>query len=270
MEHPDSCVLTADTSGPLKTPDMDSHQRGAKRAMKYMFMARRVPKVFLQTAGCPLKSSSTDEEVIVEEDGPDPLDEGEPDCGHVAREDPEDDMNLDGLFPSDGEEEADGVREDVGKETEEPSGSGDGKKEVKNADEVPKPLDDVEPPEMVSIVWVTSLADNKSPTVLEALQVVVYHARALNIPILRFHSDKSLEFYAKATRRWIKMNGMRMTARVGKAASSSAFEVGGSGSRVLAVRSPGGSSPTAVGGAGLHDENGCALRSQGVGQTEAV
>ena len=97
--------------------------------MKYMFVARlRVPKVFLQTAGCPMKASSIDEEVIVEEDGPDPLDEGEPERGHAAREDPEDDMNLDGLFPSDGEEEGDGVREEAEKEAEEPSGSGDGKK----------------------------------------------------------------------------------------------------------------------------------------------
>ena len=40
VEHPDSFVLMADTSGPLKTPGMDSHQRGAKRAMKYMFVAR--------------------------------------------------------------------------------------------------------------------------------------------------------------------------------------------------------------------------------------
>ena len=215
VEHPDSFVLTADTSGPLKTPGRDSHQRGAKRAMKYMFVARlRVPKVFLQTAGCPMKASSIDEEVIVEEDGPDPLEEGQPEKEHAAREDPDDDMNLDGLFPSDVEEEGDGVREECEK-GEEPSGSREGRKDVKTGDDVPAPLDDLEPPEMVSIVWVSPLADNKSPTVLEALQDVVYHARALNVPILRFHSDRSLEFYAKATRRWIKMNGMRMTASEG-------------------------------------------------------
>ena len=32
------------------------------------------------------------------------------------------------------------------------------------------PLDDLEPPEMVSTVWVSALVDNKSPTVLEALR----------------------------------------------------------------------------------------------------
>ena len=150
--------------------------------------------MFLQTVGCLLKTSSIDEEVIVEEaDGPDPLDEGEPERGHVKREDPEDDVNLDGLFPSDGEEERDGVREEVEKEAEEPSGSGDGKKVVKNGDEVPTPLDDVEPPEMVSIVWVSSFADNKSPTVLEALQDVVYHARALNITIFEVPIGQNLQ-----------------------------------------------------------------------------
>ena len=67
----------------------------------------------------------------------------------------------------------------------------------------------------MTLVWTMALPDNKSPTVLEAIHDVYYHARSLNIPILRFHSDKSLEFYAKATRRWIKMNGMRMTASEG-------------------------------------------------------
>ena len=56
VEHPDAFVLIADTSGPLKTPGMDSHQRGAKRAMRYLFVARlRLPTAFLQEAGCPLK-----------------------------------------------------------------------------------------------------------------------------------------------------------------------------------------------------------------------
>ena len=215
VEHPDSFVLTADTSGPLKTPGMDSHQRGAKRAMKYMFVARlRVPVVFLQTAGCPLKGSSVDEEVIVEEDSSDPLGEDEPEKGRVEKDDPEDDMNIAGLFPSDVEDDPGDLGERAEDEGE-PSGSGEGKRVPSKGEDVPVPLDDMEPPQLTSIVWATALPDNKSPTVLEALQDVFYHARSLNIPILRFHSDKSLEFYAKATRRWIKMNGMRMTASEG-------------------------------------------------------
>ena len=210
VEHPDSFVLTADTSGPLKMPGLDSHQRRAKRAMKYMFVARlRVPKVFLQTAECPMKGPAVDEEVIVEEEPDDPLAEGEPDKGRVEKEDPEDDLNLEELFGSDGEDPPDG------EERDEPSGSSDVKPVTAKGDAVPTQLDDLSPPEMVSIVWIAALPDNKSPTVLEVLQDVVYHARALNIPILRFHFDKSLEFYAKATRRWIKMNGMRMTASEG-------------------------------------------------------
>ena len=99
---------------------------------------------------------------------------------------------------------------------EPPSGSADGVEPVASKeDEVPPKMDDLHPPEMTSLVWTAALSDNKSATVLEAIQDVFYHARSLNIPILRFHSDKSLEFYAKATRRWIKMNGMRMTASEG-------------------------------------------------------
>ena len=82
-------------------------------------------------------------------------------------------------------------------------------------EDVPVQLDDMQPAEMTSVVWAMALPDNKSPTVLEAIQDVVYHARALHIPMLRFHSDKSLEFYAKATRQWIKTNCMRMIASEG-------------------------------------------------------
>ena len=77
VEHPDAFVLTSDTSGPLKTPGMDSHQRGAKRAMRYMFVARlRLPKAFLQDAGCPLKGEPIEGEGVVEAEE-DPLAEDE-------------------------------------------------------------------------------------------------------------------------------------------------------------------------------------------------
>ena len=201
MGHPDAFVLTADTSGPLKTPGMDSHQRGAKRAMKYLFVAKlRIPVAFLQTAACPLKSSTLDDEVIVEEDGDDPLEKVECEKLRVEREESEDDMNIAGPFPSDGEKE------------ERPSASGLEEKKASTDGDVPVQLDDMHPPEMTTVMWAIALLDNKSPTVLEAIQDVVYHARALNIPILRFHSDKSLGFYAKAARQWIKTSGMRMTA----------------------------------------------------------
>ena len=280
VEHPDSFVLMADTSGPLKTPGLDSHQRGA---MKYMFVARlRVPTVFLQTAGCPMNGSAVDEEVIVEEEPDDPLAEGEPDKGRVEKEDPEDDLNLE-LFGSDGEDPPEASGGGPGEERDEPSGSRDGKPVTAKGDAVPTQLDDLSPPEMVSIVWIAALPDNKSPTVLEALQDVVYHARALNIPILRFHSDKSLEFYAKATRRWIKMNGMRMTASEGGVPQSNGLAEGTvkwakqkarilSLAWVLAVCSHHNHSgfAAAVGRVGLHNKGGGTVRSQGPGEAEAI
>ena len=208
VEHPDAFVLTADTSGPLKTPGMDSHQQGAKKSMRYLFVARlRLPTAFLKKAGCPLKGELKEEDEEVVEEDKDPLaDDEEEVCG---KDEPEEDVDCGIPFPSDGEEE--------GELRDEPhSGSADGVEPVASKeDEVPPKMDDLHPPEMTSLVWTAALSDNKSATVLEAIQDVFYHARSLNIPILRFHSDKSLEFYAKATRRWIKMNGMRMTASEG-------------------------------------------------------
>ena len=37
----------------------------------------------------------------------------------------------------------------------------------------------------------------------------------MNLPVLRFHSDKSMEFYSHGTRRWLKSQGLRMTSSEG-------------------------------------------------------
>ena len=70
-------------------------------------------------------------------------------------------------------------------------------------------------PETVNLLFATALPDNKSATVLEAIQDVVMYCWALNIPIVRFHCDRGMEFYAKATRQWIKYHGMRFTTSEG-------------------------------------------------------
>ena len=71
------------------------------------------------------------------------------------------------------------------------------------------------PPEMSSLVWAVGLADNKSGTILEAFQDISSYCKSLNLPILRFHSDKSMEFYSHSTRRWLKGQGLRMTSSEG-------------------------------------------------------
>ena len=191
VEHPDAFVLTADTSGPLKTPGMDSHQRGAKKSMRYLFVARlRLPSAFLKEAGCPLKGEPVEEEETKGEDE-DPFAEDEDLERRPHSADPEEESDCGIPFPSDGEEEGE-------PRDEPPSGSADGVEPLASKeDEVPPKMDDLQPPEMTSLVWTAALPVNKSPTVLEAIQDVFYHARSRNIPILRFHSDKSMEFYAK-------------------------------------------------------------------------
>ncbi|CAE7787384.1 hypothetical protein AK812_SmicGene8300 [Symbiodinium microadriaticum] len=74
---------------------------------------------------------------------------------------------------------------------------------------------DLSGPEIVNLIFATALQDNKSATVLEAIQDVVTYCWALNIPVVRFHCDRGMEFYAKATRQWIKYHGMRFTTSEG-------------------------------------------------------
>ena len=102
MEHPDAFVLTADTSGPLKTPGMDSHQ--VRRGPCATCFARlRLPTAFLKEAGCPLKGEQMEGEEIKEEDA-DPLADDEEERGpHPG--DPEENFDCSIPFPSDGEED---------------------------------------------------------------------------------------------------------------------------------------------------------------------
>ena len=74
---------------------------------------------------------------------------------------------------------------------------------------------DITGPETTNLIFVTALPDNKGSTVLEAIQDVVLYCWALNLPIVRFHCDRGMDFYAKATRQWIKYDGMRFTTSEG-------------------------------------------------------
>ena len=71
---------------------------------------------------------------------------------------------------------------------------------------------DLAGPELVNLIFACGLKDDKATTVLEAVQDVVLYCRSLNIPILRFHSDRGMEFRARATRQWLKSEGIRVTS----------------------------------------------------------
>ena len=74
---------------------------------------------------------------------------------------------------------------------------------------------DMTGPDLVNLVFATAIQDNRSSTVLEAIQDVILYCSALSIPVLRFHCDRGMEFYAKATRQWLKYHGIRFTTSEG-------------------------------------------------------
>ena len=74
-----------------------------------------------------------------------------------------------------------------------------------------------EPVQSDRLMFCVPLFDNKSPAVLEALQEIYLYLRALNLPVLRLHTDRSREFMNKATRRWFASQLVRVTTTEGDA-----------------------------------------------------
>ncbi|CAE7200035.1 GIP, partial [Symbiodinium sp. CCMP2456] len=91
-----------------------------------------------------------------------------------------------------------------------------GEAEEEDDEDTHKKLDpeediDLAPPELVNLIFATGIRDDKAATVLEAIQDVVLYCYALNVPVLRFHSDRGMEFQARATKQWLKSQGIRVT-----------------------------------------------------------
>ena len=199
VEHPSCFVLSADVSGPIKTPGLDADARGAfPKPHKYLFVAKlKVPKTFIDDgrgAGIEFDAGELDEDVPPEEGSFDF--EGDP-IGDQARGSDSAEPEL--QVETGVEDEAD---EDIA--------------EVRSEKRLGPEEDlDLSGPEIVNLIFATALQDNKSATVLEAIQDVVTYCWALNIPVVRFHCDRGMEFYAKATRQWIKYHGMRFTTSEG-------------------------------------------------------
>ncbi|OLP78075.1 Copia protein [Symbiodinium microadriaticum] len=192
IEHPSSFVMSADVSGPLKVPGLDADARGVfPKPHKYMFVAKvKVPKTFLDDGrGVGIDYEPGEAEEILPP-GPEDFDfqddesRERDDGGHVA-----------------GEGEAD-------QDDDETEGAAEKRKSYE--DDI-----DVTGPDLVNLLFASGLPDNKGATVLEAIQDVVLYCSALNIPIVRFHCDRGMEFYARNTRQWIKNQGIRFTTSEG-------------------------------------------------------
>ncbi|CAE7630141.1 unnamed protein product [Symbiodinium sp. CCMP2592] len=186
VEHPSAFVLSADLSGPVKVGGVDPDGRGAyPKQFKYIFAAKlRVPRSFV-------------------EDGRGAWVDYDP--GELAVEAYEE--KDDGLESEIGERRVPGER---GERSDEDGAEGEPElKEVPRRDHE-EDLD-LAGPELVNLIFACGLKDDKSATVLEAIQDVVLYCKALNIPVLRFHTDRGMEFRARATRQWLKSEGIRVT-----------------------------------------------------------
>ncbi|OLP89218.1 hypothetical protein AK812_SmicGene29368 [Symbiodinium microadriaticum] len=181
VEHPSAFVMSSDLSGPVKVGSVDPDARGAfPRAFKYIFVAKlRVPQSFVEDGrGTWLHYDSGD--LSVEE-------YNDEDDGLALVEQPE-------QVPPPAEEE-ERQEEDI-----EPAKKLDPEEDI-----------DLAPPALVNLIFATGVKDDKAATVLEAIQDVVLYCQAMNIPVLRFHSDRGMEFRAKATQQWLKGQGIRVT-----------------------------------------------------------
>ena len=185
VEHPSAFVLSADLSGPVKIGGTDPDARGIHpRKYKYLFAAKlRIPKSFAEDGRGGWVSYDKGELKLEEYDDKD-----------------------DGLAPEAALPGA-GVGDDLPADEE-----GEEEPPFKEHARRDHDLDpDLSAPELVNLIFSCGLKDDKATSVLEAIQDVVLYCRSLNIPILRFHSDRGMEFRARATVQWLKGEGIRVT-----------------------------------------------------------
>eukprot|EP00439_Symbiodinium_sp_Y106_P079760 s160_g18.t1 len=179
--------MSADVSGPLKIPGLDADGRGAfPKPHKYMFVAKvKIPRSLVDDG----RGAAVDY-----------------DPGEVDEIAPPKEEDFDYMDPAVSVgHDVEGPADDEGDEEEGPRTS------IKeHEDEI-----DVTGPDLVNLIFASGLQDNKGTTVLEAIQDVVLYCSSLNIPIVRFHCDRGMEFYARSTRQWIKNQGIRFTTSEG-------------------------------------------------------
>ena len=218
--HPSQYTLSADVCGPLKVPGVDPEGRSkAPKKFKYFLAASyRFPRLH----GMP--------------ENPDPLDKVD-----LSQEEPSDGLSEEMALTEEEKRELEELFSDVeppeapGEVRSSPSGDAvpcsaeeEEQVEVKvelEEEEEASPShghqdgdwefeysDLKEPVDCERLRFCVPLFDNKSPSVLEALQRIFLYLRALNLPMLRLHTDRSREFMNKALRKWFAGQAVRVTS----------------------------------------------------------
>ena len=192
LEHPTCFVMSADVSGPIKVPGVDADGRGAfPKPHKYIFVAKvRIPRTFVDDGrGVGIEYEPGESEDVLP----------------PGREDFD--------FQEEGEEVSerrDAIAGGIEEEQVDDETEGAAERRKSYEDDI-----DVTGPDLINLLFASGLPDNKGSTVLEAIQDVVLYCSALNIPIVRFHCDRGMEFYARSTRQWLKNQGIRFTTSEG-------------------------------------------------------
>ncbi|CAE7460417.1 TY5A [Symbiodinium sp. CCMP2456] len=232
VEHPSCFVLSADVSGPLKIPGLDADARGAfPKPHKYMFVAKlKVPKTFLDDGRGVCVDYDPGELEADVEPGEDAFDYVEPLVEHAPGE-----GHGDG-GPEHQEDQPDDDGQEDGEEDDQPG------QKVSPEEEL-----DMTGPDTVSLIFATAMQDNKGATVLEAIQDVVMYCWSLNIPIVRFHCDRGMEFYAKNFVDWCKASSASLATSNFNGSFNAEGDYFGYGNSV-----------------------GCAIWNQGLGQKKRV
>ena len=186
VEHPSLFCLNVDISGPFKTTGEDPGARGdrSKAArMKYLLVAKfTIPKSYVTGEFEPT--------------GENPQQDGE-----IGHEDLFDEEKVVGaplpLVPSDCEEYEPSV---VNGEDDEGDDNGAGVGAI--------PMD-VKAPESTYLLFAEPLLNDKGPTVASAIQSIILYLQSLNVPVLRFHSDRAAQLMSRSLTQWLHGQAVR-------------------------------------------------------------
>ena len=183
IEHPSLFCLNADITGPFRTTGEDPGARGDRSQaarMKYLLVAKfTIPKSYVTGEFEPTGENPQEE---VESGHRDLFDEEKIDEAPLPE------------VPSDCEEYEPSVVE--GGDQDQGTGVG----------AIPM---DVKAPESTYLLFAEPLLNDKGPTVASAIQSTVLYLQSLNIPVLRFHSDRAAQLMSRQLVQWLHGQAVR-------------------------------------------------------------
>ena len=68
---------------------------------------------------------------------------------------------------------------------------------------------DVKAPESTYLLFAEPLLNDKGPTVASAIQSIILYLQSLNVPVLRFHSDRAAQLMSRSVIQWLHGQAVR-------------------------------------------------------------